>query len=41
MFVISEQNAVPVKIWQSGAEVLDTKCIEQAQHLSKLPFAFK
>ena len=41
MFVISEQHAVPVKIWQEGKDVLDTKCIEQAQHLSKLPFAFK
>ena len=41
MFVISENHARPVKIWQSGAEVLDTKCVEQAQHLSKLPFAFK
>ena len=41
MFVISEKNARPVKIWQSGAEVLDAKCIEQAQHLSQLPFAYK
>ena len=41
MFVISEKNALPVKIWQSGMEALDSKCNEQAQHLTPLPFAQK
>ena len=41
MFVLSEKNALPIKIWQTNQEVLDSMCVEQAQHLSKLPVAFK
>ncbi len=41
MFVHTTKNAVPIKIWQSSPEVLDEKCREQAEHLSRLPFAYK
>ena len=41
MFVIANKNAVPVKIWQSGREAVEAKCLEQAEHLSLLPFAYK
>lgn len=41
MFVINETNALPVKAWQSDAAALDAKCLEQAAHLARLPFAQK
>ncbi|HQM00992.1 MAG TPA: RtcB family protein, partial [Ruminococcus flavefaciens] len=31
----------PIKIWQTDAEAVGEKCIEQAEHLAKLPFAHK
>ena len=42
MFVHYEknQNMLPIKIWQTDMEAVGTKCIEQAEHLAKLPFAF-
>lgn len=40
MFVIKEENAVPIKIWANRDSVEDS-CLEQALHLSKLPFAHK
>ncbi len=41
MFVRKEENALPIKIWQSSYDVIDEKCKEQAANLSKLPFAYK
>ena len=41
MFVMKENHALPVKIWQTDAEAIGEKCAEQAAHLAKLPFAFK
>ncbi|MBQ8567702.1 MAG: RtcB family protein [Oscillospiraceae bacterium] len=43
MFVHYKKNSdkLPVKIWQSSLESLDEICIEQAVHLSQLPFAYK
>ena len=41
MFVHTIKNAKPIKIWQSSYEAIDEKCREQAEHLSKLPFAYK
>ncbi len=41
MFVHTTEKSVPIKIWQSSYDALDEKCKEQAQHLSKLPFAHK
>lgn len=35
------QNMLPIKIWQTDIEAVGTKCIEQAIHLAKLPFAHK
>ena len=34
------ENMLPIKIWQTDAEAVGEKCIEQAEHLAKLPFAF-
>lgn len=41
MFVHTVGESFPIKIWQSSLEALDGKCIEQAENLSKLPFAYK
>ena len=41
MFVHKLDHAAPIKIWQSGIENIDDKCIEQAENLSKLPFVHK
>ncbi|MDE7229970.1 MAG: RtcB family protein [Oscillospiraceae bacterium] len=41
MFVHKLDNAAPIKIWQSGIENIDEKCLEQAENLSKLPFVHK
>ena len=41
MFVHYNENMLPIKIWQTDAEAVGTKCIEQAEHLAKLPFAHK
>lgn len=31
----------PIKIWQSGIEAIDDKCLEQAKHLASMPFIHK
>lgn len=41
MFVHNRENALPIKIWQSGIENIDEKCLAQAENLSKLPFIYK
>ena len=43
MFVhnIENENMIPIKIWQSSPEAVGEKCLEQAMHLAKLPFAFE
>lgn len=41
MFVHKLDHAAPIKIWQSGIENIDDKCLEQAENLSKLPFVHK
>lgn len=41
MFVHTAENALPIKIWQSSPEALDDLCREQAENLSRLPFAYK
>lgn len=41
MFVHKLDHAAPIKIWQSGIENIDEKCLEQAENLSKLPFVHK
>ena len=41
MFVHYNENMLPIKIWQTDAEAVGAKCIEQAEHLAKLPFAHK
>lgn len=35
------ENMLPIKIWQTDMEAVGEKCIEQAEHLAKLPFAHK
>ena len=35
------QNMLPIKIWQTDIAAVEEKCIEQAIHLAKLPFAYK
>ncbi len=39
MYVINKDNAKPIKVWAD--EELETKCADQAEHLSKLPFVHK
>ena len=41
IFVHKPDNAAPIKIWQSGMENIDDKCLEQAENLSRLPFVHK
>lgn len=41
MFVHYNKNMLPIKIWQTDVEAVSAKCIEQAEHLAKLPFAHK
>ena len=41
MFVHKLESAAPIKIWQSGMENIDDKCLEQAENLSRLPFIHK
>lgn len=43
MFVhyIKNSEMLPIKVWQSSYEAVGNKCMEQAMHLSKLPFAHK
>ncbi|MGN0575629.1 MAG: RtcB family protein [Ruminococcus sp.] len=36
-----KENMLPVRIWQTNTEAIGTKCIEQAEHLARLPFAQK
>lgn len=40
MYVISNNNSVPIKIW-STAESVDENCLQQAANLAKLPFVHK
>ena len=42
MFVIENENTkYPIKIWLSGKEKIEDGCLEQAYHLSNLPFLHK
>ena len=41
IFVHKLDNAAPIKIWQSGMENIDDKCLAQAENLSRLPFIHK
>jgi tRNA-splicing ligase RtcB len=42
MFVMYEkENKIPIKIWLESKEDIDENCLEQANNLSKLPFAKK
>lgn len=41
MFVINNENAAPIKVWQTSADVIDEKCKAQAENLSRLPFVYK
>lgn len=41
MFVHKEEHARPIKIWCAARESVEGLCLEQAIHLSKLPFAFR
>lgn len=41
MFVMNKNGAMPVKIWNTSIEALDTKCVEQVENLSRLPFIHK
>ena len=41
IFVHKLDHAAPIKIWQSGMENIDDKCLEQAENLSRLPFVHK
>ena len=36
-----DDGMLPIKIWQSDIEAIGEKCIAQAEHLAKLPFAEK
>lgn len=35
------ENMLPIKIWQTDLDAVGEKCIDQAVHLAKLPFAHK
>ena len=42
MFVINNENTnFPIKAWLSGIDKIEESCIEQAYHLSNLPFLHK
>ena len=42
MFVLYDENTRwPVKVWLKGKEDLEENCLEQAYHLSNLPFIYK
>ena len=41
MFVMNNNGAMPIKIWNTSIEALDVKCIEQVGNLSRLPFIHK
>ncbi len=42
MFVIyNEKTLFPIKVWTGGIENIEGSCMEQAYHLSKLPFLHK
>lgn len=42
MFVLYDENTRwPVKVWLKGKEELEENCLEQAYHLSNLPFIHK
>ncbi len=41
MFVHTDDVKIPIKIWQSSADVIEESCIEQAKNLARLPFAHK
>ena len=41
MFVVNNNGAKPIKIWNTSVETLDEKCIEQVGNLSRLPFIHK
>ena len=42
MFVLYNENTrFPVKIWLESQEQLEENCLEQAYHLSQLPFIHK
>ncbi len=39
MFIHNTENAIPIHIWCSAPEAVEASCMEQAEHLAKLPFA--
>lgn len=39
MFIHNTDNAIPIHIWCSAPESVEASCMEQAEHLAKLPFA--
>ncbi len=43
MFVLHEKESgmLPVKVWLASAGQLESGCLEQAQNLARLPFAFR
>ena len=42
MFVIyNDKTKFPIKTWLSGMDKLEESCLEQAYHLSNLPFLHK
>lgn len=38
MFVISENNKMPIKVWLERIGDMEDSCLEQAYHLAELPF---
>lgn len=42
MFVIyNDKTKFPIKTWLSGIDKIEESCVEQAYHLSNLPFIHK
>lgn len=43
MFIISEKesNYFPIKVWLNSIDDIEESCLEQAYHLSELPFLYK
>jgi len=39
MFIHDTENGLPIQIWCASPEAVEEGCMEQAEHLAKLPFA--
>ena len=39
MFIHDTENELPIQIWCASPEAVEEGCMEQAEHLAKLPFA--